>query len=372
MKTVSLVGARPQFIKLAPVSRAMAAARESGGPAIEDIIVHTGQHYDPGLSDVFFSELEIPTPDVHMGVGSGSHGLQTARMLEGIERVLNDHAPDMLVVYGDTNSTVAGALAAAKLHVPIAHVEAGLRSFDRRMPEEVNRIVSDHISELLLAPTETAMANLKAENLADRARLVGDVMLDAVRFNTGLARRSSDILSRLTLEGEPFGIVTMHRASNTDSGRLRILLDTLNAIARNLIPLVFPVHPRTVSQIKSAHSDWNPVAGLRLIEPVGYLDMLRLMESARLVLTDSGGLQKEAFFLNVPCVTLRDETEWVETVSAGGNRIAGADPERILESAEAMLAAADAGVEYDAEQYFGDGKAAEAIVREIVGWNGKA
>jgi UDP-GlcNAc3NAcA epimerase len=362
VKTVSLVGARPQFVKLAAIG-------QNGGPVIEDIIVHTGQHYDPGLSDVFFSELKIPEPNVALGAGSGSHGVQTARMLEGIERVLQDTAPDMVVIYGDTNSTLAGALAAAKLHIPIAHVEAGLRSFDRTMPEEINRIVADHLSDILLAPTVTAMDNLAIENLATRSVLVGDVMLDAVRFNASLSRQSSDVLSRLNIEDSRFGIVTLHRAANTDSSILRDLLETLNEAASRFMPLIFPVHPRTIARIESEYPDWQAEPGLRMIEPVGYLDMLRLLEAAKIVLTDSGGLQKEAFFLNVPCVTLRDETEWPETVDGGGNTLAGTDREKILSAVSNRLDRiedTDARPDYGAEQFFGDGNAADAIVAEIV------
>ncbi len=369
MRIVSVVGARPQFVKLAPVSRAMSSVHEHGGPVIEDIIVHTGQHYDPGLSDIFFSELQIPEPGIELDIGSGSHGRQTAGMLEGIERVLLDVGPDMVVVYGDTNSTLAGALAAAKLRIPIAHVEAGLRSFDRDMPEEVNRIVSDHVADILFAPTVTAMENLAKENLAERSVLVGDVMLDAIRFNSNLSAQRSEILSILNLENRPFGVATLHRAANTDSDRLLVLLDALNRVARDLLPVVFPVHPRTVSRIGTECPDWQPGPGLSLIDPVGYLDMIRLTDAASVVLTDSGGLQKEAFFLNTPCVTLREETEWPETVDAGGNVLVGAAPDRICEVVSQVLGELrDNGKQpsFSAEQYFGDGNAAGKIVNGII------
>jgi len=368
MRVVSIVGARPQFVKLAPVSRAMSASLELGGPAIEDFIVHTGQHYDPGLSDIFFSELEIPEPGIDLEIGSGSHGTQTARMLEGIERVLLDRQPDIVVVYGDTNSTLAGALAASKLNIPIAHVEAGLRSFDRNMPEEVNRIVSDHVSSILFAPTATAMENLEQENLADRSVLVGDVMLDAIRFNSKLSRDRSDILRTLDLVGLDFGIATLHRAANTDSGRLLTLLESLNEIAKRHLPIIFPVHPRTVSRIKSECPDWTPEASLQLIDPVGYLDMISLLEAASVVLTDSGGLQKEAFFLDTACITLRNETEWPETVQGGGNVLVGADRSKIRRAVDELMGRSEdkqKSVAFGAEQYFGDGNSAQKIVTEI-------
>jgi len=369
MRIVSIVGARPQFVKLAPVSRAMSASKDHGGPIIEDTIVHTGQHYDPGLSDIFFSELKIPKPNIDLEIGSGTHGTQTARMLDGVERVLVDVQPSIVVVYGDTNSTLAGALAASKLNIPIAHIEAGLRSFDRDMPEEVNRIVSDHVSDVLLAPTATAMENLAKENLAERSVLVGDVMLDAVRFNSSLSQKQSHILRTLDIEGTDFGVATLHRAANTDGGRLLTLLDSLNQVAKNQLPVIFPVHPRTVSRIGSECPDWEPGPGLALIEPVGYLDMIRLLDTARIVLTDSGGLQKEAFFLNTPCITLRDETEWPETVDGGGNVLVGAEQGRINEAVEHALGHVEdkrKATNFSAEQYFGDGNAAGRIVSEII------
>ena len=369
MRIVSIVGARPQFVKLAPVSRAMADASVTGDIGIEDVIVHTGQHYDPGMSDVFFDELEIPRATFHLDVGSGPHGAQTAKMLGSIEEALLDQNPDMVVIYGDTNSTVAGALAAAKLHIPIAHVEAGLRSFNRKMPEEINRVVADHVSDLLLAPTETAMKNLSEENLAARSVFTGDVMLDAVIFNSAIAEERSKILAELGIERGEFAVATLHRASNTDSDSLPGLLDTFNRIASKLMPIVFPVHPRTISMLEKSNVGWQPANGLKMIEPVGYLDMLKLLRHARLALTDSGGLQKEALFLRTPCVTFRDETEWPETIDAGGNILTGADPTRIWSAVEHWL---DNGFEKNHGRNrgtatpFGDGKAAAAIVRRIV------
>ncbi len=368
IRTLSIVGARPQFVKLAPVSRAMATSPDRGGVSFEDVIVHTGQHYDPGLSDIFFSELEIPRPDIDLEIGSGQHGEQTGRMLAAIESVINERQPDVVVVYGDTNSTLAGALAAAKLHVPIAHIEAGLRSFDRRMPEEVNRIVSDHVADVLYAPTRTAMKNLAEENLADRSRLVGDVMLDAVIFNRGLSIERSDIVSRMGLDERGYMVATLHRAANTDSERLRVLLDSLQEAADRHLPVIFPVHPRTVARIDSDYPEWRPSGQLRLIDPVGYLDMIRLVDSAAAVLTDSGGLQKEAFFLGVPCLTLRDETEWTETVEGGGNTLVGADREKIAVGVQQVLENVRNGKVFDAaaaQEFFGDGLSAEKITSDL-------
>ena len=367
MRTVSIVGARPQFVKLAPVSRAIARHNASGAPAIDDFIVHTGQHYDPQMSDVFFDELDIPRAGIDLGVGSGSHGQQTGRMLEGIERLLLERTPDAVIVYGDTNSTLAGALAASKLHFKVAHVEAGLRSFNRGMPEEINRIATDHMSDVLLAATPTAMRNLAAENLAGRAVFTGDVMYDAVLHGRARARQRSQVLSRLGLAAFGFGVVTLHRAENTSLERLPGILQTLNEVAERHLPLVFPVHPRTAKLLQAELSGWRPAAALKLIEPLGYLDMLCLTDAARLVLTDSGGLQKEAFFLGCPCVTLRTETEWVETVEAGGNVVSGVEAEAVLEAVRRwnsrpprpLTTAGGTGGP------FGDGHAADAVVAAI-------
>lgn len=366
-RIMSIVGARPQFVKLAAMARGVARAA-GAGLAIEDFIVHTGQHYDAGMSDVFFSELEIPAPSVDLEIGSGTHGVQTARMLEGIERLLLEQRPHAVVVYGDTNSTVAGALAAAKLHIPVVHVEAGLRSFNRRMPEEINRITTDHLSDLLLAPTPTAMRNLQAEGLADRAVMTGDVMLDAVRHALELARKRSRILESMQLERGRYALVTIHRADNTEPQPLRRLLDVLNELAAGGMTLVFPVHPRTEKVIRSSLPTWEPDPRLRLVPPLGHLDTLQLLASARLALTDSGGLQKEAFFVGCPCITLRAETEWVETVEAGGNVVAGTDRDRIFAAVEhwnrtpfnAELALQRGG------SLFGTGAAADRSIEAIV------
>jgi UDP-GlcNAc3NAcA epimerase len=323
MNVVTIVGARPQFIKAAPVSRVLRRRHR-------EVLVHTGQHYDEQMSAVFFEELEIPRPDHHLGVGSGPHGAQTGAMLGRIEEVLLAERPDWVIVYGDTNSTLAGALAAAKLGLPLAHVEAGLRSFVRTMPEEINRVVADRLSDLLLCPSPTAVSNLAAEGITRGVREVGDVMEDSLAFAAQRARSRSAVLARLGLSERGYLLVTVHRAENTDEeGRLSGIVAALSEAGE---PVVFPVHPRTRQALGPERWSALERAGVRLIEPVGHLDMVRLTEGARLVLTDSGGLQKEAYWLGTPCVTLREETEWVETVEAGWNRLAGADRNSILEA----------------------------------------
>ena len=295
----------------------------------DDRIVHTGQHYDDSMSAIFFSELAIPEPSVNLGIGSGPQGQQTGRMLEKIEEYLTCNRPDLVVVYGDTNSTLAGALAAAKLHIPVAHVEAGLRSFNRRMPEELNRIVADHVSSLLLAPTRTAVQNLATEGLSGRALLTGDVMYDAVLFNAHRAQAKSTVLRDLGLESGTFAVATIHRAENTAPGDLETLLGAINQAATDYGRIVFPIHPRTAAVLRGQVA-WQPAPNLSVIDPLGYLDMLALLQAARWVLTDSGGLQKEAYFVNCPCITLRDETEWLETLD-GANALAGRDGARLSE-----------------------------------------
>ena len=364
IRTVSIVGARPQFVKLSPVSRAMKRARLK----IDDRIVHTGQHYDDAMSKIFFEELDIPAPTVNFGVGSGPQGRQTARMLEAIEGYLLESRPDAVIVYGDTNSTLAGALAAAKLHIPVAHVEAGLRSFNRRMPEELNRITTDHLSEVLFAPTQTAIANLATEGLQARALLTGDVMYDAVLFNSQVTQSRSAILADLKLAAGEYGIVTVHRAENTAAHELRTLLQAINDAAERFGRIVFPMHPRTAAVLQSDLSDWRPAANLMLTPPLGYLQMLALIQGANWVLTDSGGLQKEAFFLNCPCVTLRDETEWLETLQDDANRIAGSDGARLLEILSALAQRPKRLFDRPASANngpFGSGHAAERIVEAI-------
>lgn len=325
MKIATIVGARPQFIKAAPVSRAI---RERGH---QEILVHTGQHYDYAMSRVFFEEMGIPDPDVNLEVGSGPHGWQTGQMLMRLEEVLRAEAPDWVLVYGDTNSTLAAALAACKLRIPLAHVEAGLRSFNRAMPEEHNRVLTDHCSDLLLCPTPTAVANLAREGITAGVHLVGDVMAEGHRSAAERAHDRSDILTRLDVAERGYYLLTVHRAENTDQpDRLRGILSAVNELRG---PVVFPVHPRTRRAMDQL--GYPCTSNVRLIEPVGYLDMVRLEQSALAILTDSGGIQKEAFWLGVPCLTLRDETEWVETLVEGRNTLVGAESERILQAADA-------------------------------------
>ena len=323
MRIASIVGARPQFIKAAALSRELRKHHQ-------EILVHTGQHYDYTMSGVFFDGLDIPAPDVNLGVGSGPHGAQTGAMLAAIEGLLLARTPDRVLVYGDTNSTLAGALAASKLHLPVVHVEAGLRSFNRRMPEEINRVVADHLSDLLFCPSRTAVTNLAAEGITRGVHLVGDVMLDVLTWAKARANgKPPEILTRLDLGERRYLLATVHRSENTDDGRrLADILTALNALDE---VVVFPVHPRTRKAIERAGEN-RLGPHVRLVEPLGYFDMVGLSRHARLILTDSGGLQKEAYWLGVPCVTLRHETEWVETVTAGWNTLAGSDPEKILQA----------------------------------------
>jgi UDP-GlcNAc3NAcA epimerase len=350
MKIITIIGARPQFIKAAVVS----AALEAKG--IQEILVHTGQHFDASMSDVFFQELSLKPPDYHLGVGGLSHGAMTGRMLESIETLLMAEKPDFVLVYGDTNSTLAGALAAAKLHIPIAHVEAGMRSFNRQMPEEINRVLVDHLSQLLFVTSEKPIDLLAQEGLVRGVHCVGDVMYDAVLKFSALAERST-ILKKLNLKPQQYGLVTLHRAENTDDlQRLGIWLAQLALLSQTL-NLVFTVHPRTVQAIQKINADWNP-PGIQLISPLGYLDMLALQSQSALILTDSGGLQKEALYTGTPCLTLRKETEWVETVESGWNQLIGDCPDELEKRALALI-------EYCAQkqipQLYGDGRAAEKI-----------
>jgi UDP-GlcNAc3NAcA epimerase len=346
---LSVVGARPQFVKAAVVS---AVLREAG--RTDEILVHTGQHYDAAMSAVFFEELGLPAPAVNLEVGSGSHAAQTAAMLRGLEEVVLERQPSVVMVYGDTNSTLAGALVAAKLGVPLAHVEAGLRSFNRAMPEEINRVVTDHLAELLFVPTEAGRINLEHEGRLEFAHVVGDVMYDAVlRF--GHLAESRKIVSELGLAPGQYALATIHRAENTDDpARLGVILDALDRIGREL-PVLWPVHPRTEKAIATQGLEAGHV---RFVPPVGYLDMLALERSARVILTDSGGVQKEAFFARVPCVTLRAETEWTELVEAGWNRLA--PPVMAATIVEAAHAALDQ-LPAPPEGLYGGGKAAGRI-----------
>lgn len=326
MKILTVVGARPQFIKAWPVSQALAQL------GLTEFIVHTGQHYDERMSEIFFRELGIPRPSANLEVGSGGHGQQTGAMLQKLEPIVLEQSPDAVLVYGDTNSTLAAALVAVKLHIPIVHVEAGLRSFNRRMPEEHNRVLTDHCSNLLLCPTPTAVANLAQEGLTRAVHLVGDVMQDALL--AAHARAGAPV----PLAGAPpehYFLATIHRAENTDDPEL--LREIFIGLQSLPLPVVLPVHPRLRARLDRLELTIDP-GQIRLIEPLGYLEMVRAIAGARGVLTDSGGLQKEAFWLGVPCVTLREETEWVETLTGGANRLAGASAQRIGESVRTLPA----------------------------------
>jgi UDP-N-acetylglucosamine 2-epimerase len=424
VKICTVIGARPQFIKAAAISRAVSAynAKMAGVPSpamgkegqspsflkenrgsaplfIEDILIHTGQHYDDGMSAVFFRELDIPEPKYNLNIGSGSHGAQTGRMLAAVEDVLLQEKPDWVLIYGDTNSTLAGALAAAKLHIPIAHVEAGLRSFNRRMPEEINRIVADQLSTLLFCPSQVAVDNLAAEgippqadrfsvngtdfesapfvsrlqgdavmldpipsknakkqDLTPRVLIVGDVMADALQFAATKAEAQSDILERLGFQPQSYLLATVHRAENTDDGQR--LADILAAFAALNEPVVFPAHPRTRKLLKD--TNYQTPKNMMLIDPLGYFDIIALEKSARMILTDSGGMQKEAYWLNVPCITLRDETEWTETVELGWNILTGANRDRIIEAVHAFKAPAVH------PPLYGDGGAAANCLKSLI------
>ena len=361
MKLVTVVGARPQFVKAATLSRAIARHNaERPGAAVLEKIVHTGQHYDANMSDVFFAELGIPAPAFHLGIGSGPHGAQTGRMLEAIEAVILDEKPDAVLVYGDTNSTLAAAVAAAKLHVPVAHVEAGLRSFNRRMPEETNRVLTDHVSRWLFCPTRTAVENLAREGLSAGVENVGDVMYDGMLHYR--ARADDKALAQAGVEAGRYVLATVHRAENTDDRvRLRGVLESLGEAAAKLGRVVLALHPRTRARLIVEAIEVPP--GVHVIEPVPYLEMIALLAHARAVMTDSGGVQKEAFFLEVPCITLRDETEWVETAECDANHVVGADPGRARTSIDA-LAAGRWKPDFSARPY-GSGHAAEAIVAAL-------
>lgn len=360
VKIVTVVGARPQFIKASVVSRALKATDH-----VREVLVHTGQHYDENLSRVFFEELGIPAPAYNLGVGSGLHGEQTGRQLVEIEKVLLAERPHWVLVYGDTNSTLAGALAAAKLNVKLAHVEAGLRSFRRDMPEEINRVLTDHCASLLLAPTETAVENLRREGIEGaKVSLVGDVMYDVALQMAERARGQSHLLRELSLTPRNFVLATVHRAANTDDpARLQTILEGLAQVSRHL-PVVFPVHPRTRQSIKrlsTSNLRLDAFRSLHLVEPVGYLDMVALEANAAVVATDSGGVQKEAFFHGTPCVTLREETEWPELVAAGWNRLC--PPTSAAAVRNAILSAI--GTSGNGVRPYGDGHAAEKVAATL-------
>jgi len=344
MNVLSVVGTRPQYVKAAAVSRELRRRHH-------DVLVDTGQHYDFNMSDVFIRELEIPRPDHNLGVGSGTHAEQTARIMLALEPLVVSTAPDAMLVYGDTNSTLAGALVAAKLGVRLAHVEAGLRSFDWRMPEEINRVLTDRCADLLFCPTLSAVENLQAEGIREGIHNVGDVMLDTLRRFLPRAKETSGVLTRLSLEASSYVLVTLHRPANVDD--LHHLAAILSALSRLEERIVFPVHPRTRGSLTELGC--TPAPNLTLIDPVGYLDMLLLEMNARRIVTDSGGVQKEAYILGVPCVTCRPETEWTETVETGWNVLAGSNPDRIV---DAVLRQPPRG---ERPPLFGDGRAAEHI-----------
>lgn len=346
MRVLTVVGARPQFIKAAPVSLALRQIHD-------EYLLHTGQHYDDTMSDLFFRQLEIPRPDRNLEVGSGPHGAQTGAMLRGIESVALEYRPDWMLVYGDTNSTLAGALVGAKLHVPVAHVEAGLRSYDRGMPEETNRVVADHVSSLLLCPTKTAVTNLAREGVTQGVLMVGDVMHDAFLQHIAVAERSCPILEDLRLTSGAYALLTIHRAENTEQPeRLRSIMQ---GVAASGMSVILPIHPRTRNVMGEVAEN------VRVVEPVGYLEMLVLEKNAEVIVTDSGGVQKEAYFAGRPCVTVRNTTEWTETVDVGWNMLTGSDSRAI---AGAMRSFRPTSAR---PSLFGDGHAAERVVEALSG-----
>lgn len=346
MKILSVIGARPQFIKASPLSRALRQRHQ-------EVLVHTGQHYDHGMSEVFFEELGIPAPDYHLGIGSGPHGSQTGAMLRALEAVLEKEVPAAVLVYGDTNSTLAGALAAAKLHIPVAHVEAGLRSFNRAMPEEINRVVADHLSTWLFAPSAVAAEHLKREGITTGVHVVGDVMIDAMELHRERAQARLGVLERCAVEPRRYYVATVHRAENTDNlARLGAIFE---ALGRLKLRVLLPLHPRTRKRVDELSLVVSP--NVRVLEPLGYLDMISVLAAAGCLLTDSGGMQKEAYYLGVPCVTMRDETEWVETVETGWNALVGADADRIVAAVRTQ-----SGQRRPRPPLYGDGRTAERIV----------
>jgi UDP-GlcNAc3NAcA epimerase len=350
-KIVTIVGARPQFVKAAVLSRLI---EREYADSFQEVLVHTGQHYDRNMSDVFFSEMEIPLPHINLEIGSGTHGAMTGRMLEAVEKVLLTEKPDYVLVYGDTNSTLAGALAASKMHIPVVHVEAGLRSFNKLMPEEQNRILTDHLSSFLLCPTGTAVSNLKAEGITSGVHQVGDVMLDVSLFYRDKSRDTPSVLPLEIQELESFFLITLHRAENTDDyGRMKSIVDAINSIEGRTG--VFPLHPRTRKMLETHNLVFAP--HIKIIDPVGFLDMIRLESECDFILTDSGGVQKEAYFFMKPCITLRDQTEWVETVEAGWNTIVGADEEKILNAVSQVEM-----IPRDYPALYGDGQTGHRIL----------
>ena len=369
-KLLTIIGARPQIIKAAAISRAIErfnevtneGVSELKGERIEEHILHTGQHYDVNMSEVFFRELGIPEPEYNLHVGSASHGVQTAKMIIGIENVLMEHSFGGVILYGDTNSTLAGAIAASKLQIPVYHIEAGLRSFNMSMPEEINRIVADRLGSLLFAPTETAVRNLRNEGMIESVVLSGDVMYDNALYFSEMADAKSDIIERLGLRPKQYVLATIHRPANTDNKEnLCSIIRALGDIAASGVDVIFPCHPRTRKKILDFGFKIEDL-GIRIIEPASFFEIIRLEKNARVVMTDSGGVQKEAFFYGTPCVILRPETEWVEIVDAGAGILADADYERIMSAYKEL-----SGREVKFPALFGDGHAAEHIVRVLAG-----
>lgn len=352
MKIASIVGARPQFVKAAQLSNKIRKQHQ-------EILIHTGQHYDIEMSEVFFKQLKIPNPDINLNVGSGEHGAQTAKMIKGIEDIFIRENPDLVITYGDTNSTLAGALVASKMHIKTAHVEAGLRSFNKKMPEEINRIVADQVSDVLFAPTKTAVENLKKESTQGKVYHVGDVMYDAILEAIEVAKKRSDIIRRLKLGGYKYALLTVHRAENTDEvSRLSDIIEAFEAVK---IKVVFPVHPRTHKVLRQSGllKNLEKNKDMILTDPLSYLDFLLLEQNASKIVTDSGGVQKEAYFLGVPCITLRNETEWVETVEDGWNIVVGTNKKKIIEAIETFKPKGRQ------KKVFGDGNAAKYILNVI-------
>lgn len=375
MRVITIVGARPQFIKAAAISRAI---RNHFSTSIEEIIMHTGQHYDSNMSDVFFTDLGIPAPQYHLGIGSLTHSQQTGRMMEAIEKILVLKKPRAVIVYGDTNTTLAGALSAAKLHIPVVHIEAGLRSFNKSMPEEINRVLTDHVSTLLFSPTETGIKNLRAEgyrehrggnHTADHPGIYhsGDIMLDNTLYFSELAEKRSEVLSKLNPGGKPYILATIHRPSNTDKCQhLQSIMSALNDIAHTGMKIILPLHPRTRARLHEQHNQdtLNMVQNnphIVLADPVSFLDMILLEKNAEIIITDSGGVQKEAYFLRRPSIIVREETEWVEIVKTGNAALCGAQRMKILKAFERF---ANYKPTYYPE-FFGDGNAARFICKTI-------
>ena len=355
-KIITIVGARPQFIKAAAVSREL---KTNFSDSLEEIIIHTGQHFDKNMSETFFEQLDIQKPLYNLGISGGMHGSMTGKMLSSIEKVLQKEKPDIVLTYGDTNSTLAGALAAAKIHIPVAHVESGLRSFNMLMPEEINRVCTDKISSLLFCPTKLSVENLKKENICDGVSFVGDVMYDAAIFYKKEASINSNILKELSIKNVPFVLATCHRPENTDSPkRMNEIIKGLIKISKDML-IIFPIHPRTKNTLKNLQSIKLP-KNLKLIEPVSYLDMINLEKSASVIFTDSGGIQKEAFFFQTPCVTCRDQTEWIETIELGSNMLVQPDAEKIYNSVLDYK-----NVQFKNIKPYGNGDASEKILNLI-------